>query len=202
MPIPRPVPLTTDQQSLASDPRSLKLAADIAGRFARSFPRLAEDLRSEAFLALCTAARTFEPHRQVSFPTHATSRIHGAMLDLCRGLEPQGYRRRYRRRDTADAPYVGSLDVIRAHDDTGQPLTLHDFLASDEDPADWGAEYQDELAQLSRSLPPRDGVIFRLLYGHAETARMRVAAYAVGLSESRVSQIHALAISVLEEATL
>jgi RNA polymerase sigma factor (sigma-70 family) len=194
------IPLTADQQALASDPRSLKLAADIAGRYARTFPRLAEELRSEAFLALCTAARTFEPHRQVSFPTHATNRIHGAMLDLCRGLEPQGYRRRYRRRDAANAPYVGSLDVVRARDDTGQPLTLHDFLASDEDPADWGAEYQDELAQLIRFLPPRDRAVLGLRFGHAGTASARETAQAVGVSESRVFQIQARAISILEEA--
>jgi RNA polymerase sigma factor (sigma-70 family) len=194
--IPHPVPLTAEQQSLASDPRSLKLAADIAGRYARSFPRLADELRSEAFLALCTAARTFEPHRQVSFPTHATNRIHGAMLDLCRGLTPRGYRRR----DAANAPYVGSLDVIRTHDDTGQPLTLHDYLAADEDPADWGAEYQDELAQLTRSLPPRDRAVLGLRFGHAGTASARETAQAVGVSESRVFQIQARAISVLEEA--
>jgi RNA polymerase sigma factor (sigma-70 family) len=193
---PRPAPLTADQQSLASDPRSLEIAASIARRYARSFPRLAEELHSEAFLALCTAARTFEPHRQVSFPTHAANRIHGGMLDLCRGLTPRGYRRR----DRADAPHVGSLETIQAVDDTGQPLTLHDFLAADEDPVGWEVEYQDEVAQLSRSLPPRDGVIFRLLYGHAETARMKVTAYAAGLSESRISQIHARAVAILDEA--
>jgi RNA polymerase sigma factor (sigma-70 family) len=189
-------PLTADQRSLASDARSLKLAADIAGRYARSFPRLADELHGEALLALCRAARTFEPHRQVSFPTHATNRIHGAMLDLFRGLIPRGYRRR----DAADAPYVGSLEVVKAYDDEGRPVFLRNVVTSGEDPADWGTEYQDELADLTRSLPPRDGVILRLLYGHAETARMRVAAYAAGLSESRVSQIHARAISILEEA--
>jgi RNA polymerase sigma factor (sigma-70 family) len=192
---PRRAPLNADQQALASDPRSLKLAADIAGRYARSIPRLADEFHGEAYLALCRAARTFEPHRQVSFPTHAANRIHGSMLDLCRGLTPRGYRRR----DTADAPYVGSLDLIRAHDDTGQPLTLHDFLASDEDPADWGAEYQDELAVLLRSLPRRDRAVLELRYGHAGTASAGETARAVGISESRVFQIQARAISVLEE---
>jgi RNA polymerase sigma factor (sigma-70 family) len=192
---PRHDPLNADQQALASDPRSLKLAADIAGRYARSIPRLADEFHGEAFLALCRAARTFEPHRNNSFWAYAANRIDGAMLDVFRGQSPAGYRRR----DAADAPYVGSLDLIRAHDDTGQPLTLHDFLASDEDPADWGEEYQDELAKLIRSLPRRDRAVLELRFGHAGTASAGGTAQAVGISESRVFQIQAQAISVLEE---
>jgi RNA polymerase sigma factor (sigma-70 family) len=189
-------PLTADQQALASDPRSLRLAADIAGRYARSFPRLADEFRGEAFLALCTAARSFEPHRQVSFPTHAANRINGAMLDVCRGLSPAGYRRR----DATDAPYIGSLEVVKTYDDTGRALSLRDILTSDEDPADWGAEYQDELAVLLLSLPRRDRAVLELRYGHAAAASAGGTAQAVGVSVSRVFQIQARAISVLEEA--
>jgi RNA polymerase sigma factor (sigma-70 family) len=192
---PRHDPLTVEQQALASDPRSLRLAADIARRYARSFPRLADEFHGEAFLALCRAARTFDPHRRVSFPTHAANRINGAMIDLCRGLSPAGYRRR----DAADVPFVGSIEVVKTYDDTGRALSLRDILTSDEDPADWGEEYQDELAVLLRSLPRRDRAVLGLLYGQAATASAGGTARAVGISESRVFQIQARAISVLEE---
>jgi RNA polymerase sigma factor (sigma-70 family) len=197
MPNPRHDPLTADQRALASDPRYHQLAAAIAGRYSRSIPRLADEFRGEAFLALCTAARTFEPGHRVSFRTHASTRINGAMLDVCRGLSPRGYRRP--RRDAGYTPRVGSLEAIKGVDEFGQPVFLRNILTSDEDPVGWEAEYQDELVGLLRSLPSRYRTVFGLLYGHAETAWMKAAARAVGLSESRVSQIHARALAILEE---
>jgi RNA polymerase sigma factor (sigma-70 family) len=195
VPNPRHDPLTADQRALASDPRYHQLAAAIAGRYSRSIPRLADEFHGEAFLALCTAARTFEPGHRVSFRTHAFTRINGAMLDVCRGLSPRGYRRP--RRDAGDTPRVGSIEAIKAVDELGRPVFLRDILTSDEDAVGWEAEYQDELAGLLRSLPSRYRDVLGLLYGHAKTAWMKAAAHAVGLSEARVSQIHARALLMI-----
>jgi RNA polymerase sigma factor (sigma-70 family) len=195
VPNPRHDPLTADQRALASDPRYHQLAAAIAGRYSRSIPRLADEFRGEAFLALCTAARTFEPGHRVSFRTHASTRINGAMLDVCRGLSPRGYRRP--RRDAGYTPRVGSLEAIKGVDEFGQPVFLRNILTSDEDPVGWGAEFQDELAGLSRRLHGKAGEILRRLYGRADSTTMKQVGAGLGLSEARISQIHTKAVAIL-----
>lgn len=193
----RHAPLTAEQKALASDPRHLDLASRIARRFAWSFPALAEEFRSEAFLALCNAARTFEPVRRISFFTHAGNRIYGSMLDVCRNSRLMGYRRRHRGRAVGEAPHVGSLDAIQAESEIGRTFSFHDALASDDEPIGWEAESMDELKGLTRKLPVKHRTVLRLLYGHAEVATMKGTGRAIGLSESQVSQIHTEAIQML-----
>lgn len=203
----RYAPLTAEQRALASDPRYLRLASRIAEPYARAFPRHADEFRSEALLALCQAARTFEPGRKLKYSNHATNRINGAMLDLCRQSGPSGYRRRGRRQSTAAAPRIQSLDrPIRPGGQFGYDgiegvkcLKLADVIAADEGPVGWEAESRDELIRITRHLPVRHRSVIRFRYGHAETRTLKAIARSVGLSESRVSEIHSQAIEILRE---
>jgi RNA polymerase sigma factor (sigma-70 family) len=205
MTAPRREPLTVEQQALASDPRHLNLASDIAGHFARDFPRLADEFHSEAGLALCTAARTFEPARKASFYTHATNRIEGAMLDVLRNSGVRGYRgRRERRRHEEEAPRVRSLDAAipakgqAAYDGFWTAATtIGGAIDSGEEPVGWEIESWEELKRITSRLPIKHRTVLRLLYGHAETRTMAVAARAIGASESYVSYIHTEAIQML-----
>lgn len=197
----RPAPLTAEQRALAGDPRYLRLASDIAWPYAERFPALADEFRSESLMALCSAARTFDPSRRVSFYTHAAHRINGSMLDVCRHSEPSGYRRR--RRSTAAPPRIQSLDrPLRvggqlAYDGIPALKTLADAIEAGEDPVGWEAECRDELIAISRHLPVRHRSVIRALYGHAEVKTMKALARAVGCSESWISQVHAEAIDLL-----
>lgn len=201
----RRTPLTAAQQALAGDQRHLDLASRIARRFGKMYPRLADEFRSEANLALCTAARTFIPARKVSFFTHATNRIHGAMLDVLRQSEVRGYRRRSDRwRNEGKTPRVRSLDakILRvsgqsAYDGFWTDATIGYAIESEDEPIGWEIEAHEELKRLTRTLPVKHRTVLRLLYGHAETKRMKITGQAVGLSESGVSCIHSEAIAML-----
>jgi RNA polymerase sigma factor FliA len=208
MPRHRNDPLTPAQRALAAEPRYLALAGKIARPYAREYPRLASEFRSEGLLALCQAARTFEPDRGLKFSTHATNRIEGAMLDVLRGTEPCGFRRRSRR-DVKMVPRVVSLSTgirfrgrIAGTDMSGASdgLTVAHLAQADEDEVGWEADYQERLAALTRSLPPRHRAVLRMMYGRADLATMRQVGRALGISESRVSQVHGQALRLLEEA--
>jgi hypothetical protein len=169
--------LTPEQQALASDPRHLRLAEGIAAKFGKRFPPLADEFEAEAMVALCQAAATFDAGAGASFKTHATARLEGAMRDTCRNWTAQGFRRK-----SEDAPLTGSIFGELWTDDSGEPQTLADTIAS-----------EDELAGLSSRLPTGMGHVVRSLYGRADLVTMKAAGRAGGLSESRVSQLHALA---------
>lgn len=186
--------LTPEQQALASDPRYLRLAEGIAARFGRRFPPLADEFEAAAPVALCEAAATFDPSMGVSFATHAAARIAGAMKDTGRAWTARGFRRKH-----GDAPLIGSLAHPIGFDDAGDPTTLGEMIASDDEPIGWEAEYQDELDGLARRLSRGAGQVIRSLYGRADTSTMAAVGRDAGLCEARISQLHFQAIEQLSE---
>lgn len=81
--------LSVEQQRLAA--AHLPLAMAIASRFAKARPRLWDEYRSVALLALTRAAGKYEPAR-LGFVHWATYRIVGALKHVARQELPLGYR--------------------------------------------------------------------------------------------------------------
>jgi hypothetical protein len=200
------VPLTVEQGRLAADPASLRLAARIAARFGRAYPPLADEFASEAPVALCQAARSYDPAAGVAFGTHAACRVAGAMRDVRRLWKPKGYRY-----GLPGCPAVHSLDtaapfVSRAGPDrvgsSGEARwgeTKGALLVDDVPGVGWEIEYHDEVAGLARRTPRGCGVVLIRLHGHAATIDLAAAARYLGLSRSRVQQMHAAALDRLAE---
>lgn len=76
--------MSGSQQALIAD--YLGLVRSIATHMAQSLPRFIElnDLMQTGMLGLIEAARKYDPTQQVAFPTYASHRIRGAILDSLR----------------------------------------------------------------------------------------------------------------------
>lgn len=179
--------IDVDRRALAADPAALRLARKVAEKAAREWPHLADDFESAALLALVEAARTFDPALGFRFVTHAEGRVRGAMVDVMRREAPAGYRRRRLRVDREAAP--GTVSFSAAADASGTPIPPGELAASDDLPVGWEAEYHDELEGLARTLPGRLGAALRLFFGRADCATHARTGAALGVSESRVSQM-------------
>lgn len=184
-------PISADARELAGDPASIRAALAVAAKFARRYPKLADEFESAACLAIVEAARTFDPMRGVGFKHYLSRRLDGAMIDVIRSAGPQGFRRRLA---SPDVPKIVSLNAVV---DRERGFETVDLAESSDLPVGWEAEYQDGLSDLAKGLTRQEGEVIRRLYGRAGQATMKRVANAIGLCESRVSQIHGEAIEEL-----
>ncbi|MGI6209912.1 MAG: FliA/WhiG family RNA polymerase sigma factor [Anaerolineae bacterium] len=97
------------------------------------------------------------------------------------------------------AATVISLDSLPATDSSGEEVALHEALA-DEDQVDpeeeaLRAELSDMVVQAVESLPSRDQQVLSLYYERG--LNMREIGQVLGISESRVCQIHSKAVTYL-----
>lgn len=80
-------PLTTDQRAMVEE--ALPVARWVVRRYIKSNDNIsgldAEDLRQEAYLALCKAAVTYNGHG-ARFATYAVTVIRNHLLDYCRAI--------------------------------------------------------------------------------------------------------------------
>lgn len=186
--------LTAEQSGLAADPAHIGLAEKIAAKFGGRCPMLADEFPGAARLAVVEAAATFDPTRGTSFRVYMKNRVFGACLDVMRASVPRGYGRKY----MDGMPRIMSLDVqIPSAYDNGRHLARSAGIESRDDPPEWGDDYQDALDDLTRRLPLAERRVMLCLYGRAEMIRMKDVGRALGLSESRVSQIHSSALALL-----
>lgn len=196
----------------------------VAGRLRARLPDTVEygDLVSDGIFGLMEAIERYEPDRGLAFQTFAVPRIRGAMVDALRTLDwvPRSVRDKVRQVEAAQQALETRL--ARTPDDQeiaaelGMSLAelrelyskaavtsvsaLEDLdLADDLSPsAAHGIEDEDAKAVLLRvvdQLPERDRIIIALYYFEgftlAEIGRV------LGVSESRVSQLHSRATMVL-----
>jgi RNA polymerase sigma factor (sigma-70 family) len=165
--------------------RARRLACVFAAR--SGVWRMLDDWESAALLGLARAARDFDPARGYRFWTYAHPLVVGSIQDEARSTLPVGFRRI---ECPEDAPVVLSID---APIDDG--ALIRDLLLADDEPADWMAEYQDEVESLARQCIPS---VARVVMAHYLTAGQgqRETGRRLGLSGSRVSQCLATARSV------
>lgn len=150
-----------------------------------------ESMECAALAGLCQAARNFDESRGVKFETYAQPRIVGAVKDGFRELLPKGFRRR-----TRDGGGLAILSLDAVSEDGETRL---DSLASCELPVGWELEALDEVEAVARRLPAQYGEAVRLFFGHCDTATMKQVGGAMGVTESRVSQILTKSAEMLRE---
>ena len=200
----------------------------VAGRLRTRLPDSVDqdDLVSDGVLGLMDAIERFEPQRGLSFQTFAVPRIRGAIIDGMRSMDfvPRSVRDKVRTVQRAQVTLEERLG--RAPEDTevasevGMPLqqlrdltrqangnhaNLDDFDLADElsTAADHAVERGDtnaSLMQVVDQLAERDQVIIALYYFEGLT--LAEIGQVLGVTESRVSQVHRRATTTLREKLL
>jgi RNA polymerase sigma factor for flagellar operon FliA len=197
----------------------------IAHAQARAGDQRVDDLIGAGFLGLLEAYRTFRASEGTPFEAYARLRIRGAMKDESRAQDPltRGQRQLVRQlRDARRAlssggeePSEGALgralgvsatriaEIERLASATEGVVSLEDHPevtggdGSPEDPL-IERERRAALEAALEALPPRLREILRMYYGDAMT--LRSIATVLGVSEARVSQLHADAVRKLRRA--
>ena len=160
----------------------------------------ASDLVSSGVIGLAEAWERYDPARGVAFEAYAVPRVRGAVIDAIRASDwvPRKARQRSRRTGEPVAALVslnggrseGEFDGSAAERiaDHDAPIPGAELLA--------GERRQELIATLNR-LPEREKMIVTLHYFHgvqlAEIARQ------LGVTESRVSQLHGRALRMLRD---
>lgn len=177
-------PLTAEQQRLAA--KYLPMARALAKPLKLNWPNEGPEFESAALMALVEAAQSFDPARNVKFPTFARYRIWGALRDVQRGLITTGWRD-----DLEHAPTISSL----AHD-----AEEHGRVFGSEPDAPVGQEFEaiDFVESWLRKLPSRHAEACRQIYIHDRT--QGEAADRVGCSKSRLSYLHKESLDLLKDA--
>jgi RNA polymerase sigma factor for flagellar operon FliA len=200
----------------------------VAGRLRTRMPDSVDpdDLVSDGVLGLMDAIERFEPARGLSFQTFAVPRIRGAIIDGMRSMDfvPRSVRDKLRAvqraqvlleerlgrvpEDAEVAREVG-IPVQQLRDLSRQANSNHasldDFDLADElsSAADHQVEQGDVNASLMRvvdQLAERDQVIIALYYFEGLT--LAEIGQVLGVTESRVSQVHRRATTTLREKLL
>lgn len=147
-----------------------------------------EDLFSAGMVGLMVAARSYDPSRGAEFKTYAYHRIRGAILDELRRLDFLPRSQREKARQTGKEP--PSMVSIPTDEDGQESLEA----AAEEHPCEQ-EDMQDALERRLADLPPKMRDVMILYY--REGYRMREIGATMGLTESRVSQIHSNALALL-----
>jgi RNA polymerase sigma factor FliA len=193
----------------------------VAGRVRSGLPPAVEhaDLVSDGVIGLMDALEKFDPDRGLQFQTYAVSRIRGAMVDGLRATDwvPRSVREKIRDIDAAQSELERSLgrvpndaevaarlemsvaDLRKVYGQTAHTSVVSFETVLDEEEAPRsttdlpGAEDDIPPGFLSavRELPERDQVVVALYYW--ERLTLAEIGQVLGVSESRVSQLHSRA---------
>lgn len=148
-----------------------------------------EDLYSAGMVGLLTAARSYDPSRGAEFKTYAYHRIRGAILDELRRMDflPRSQREKARK-NGSEPPAVVAIPT----DEDGQ-----ESLTADEvEPRCEVDDLQGLMEEEVQKLPVKMRTVLTMYY--REGLRMREIGDRMGLTESRVSQIHSNAVMRLQ----
>ena len=195
----------------------------VAGRMRSRLPHSVDqdDLVSDGVLGLMDAIERFDPSRGLSFQTFAVPRIRGAIIDGLRSMDfvPRSVRdkvrivqqaslkleeRLGRLPDDEEVAREVGVPVQQVRDLTKQASSNHanldDFELADElaSAADDSVEQGDVSASLRRviaELNERDQVVIALYYFEGLT--LADIGKVLGVTESRISQVHSRATSTL-----
>ena len=195
----------------------------VAGRMRTRLPDSVDqdDLVSDGVLGLMDAVERFDPERGLTFQTFAVPRIRGAIIDGMRAMDfvPRSVRDKLRTVQKAQLALEERLgrtpEVEEVAAEAGMPVqqvrdltkqasgnhaNLDDFDLADELSAatDTGVEQGDDNALLMRmvqELAERDQVVIALYYFEGLT--LAEIGSVLGVTESRVSQLHSRATATL-----
>jgi RNA polymerase sigma factor for flagellar operon FliA len=196
----------------------------VAGRLRARLPESVEyaDLVSDGIIGLMGAIDRFEPERGLTFQTFAVPRIRGAMVDALRGLDwvPRSVRDKVRDIEAAQRVLEARLGRVPEDPEIAAELgisvralrelyakvaftsvaTMEDLELADDLSAAATQEIEDDqakdvLLRVVGELPERDQVIIALYYFEGLT--LSEIGRVLGVTESRVSQLHSRATMVL-----
>jgi RNA polymerase sigma factor for flagellar operon FliA len=207
----------------------LDVARRIAIRVSRRVPDniRQEDLISAAMVGLAEAAERFEADRGQPFVAFAEKRIRGAVLDELRRGDVMSRRDRVASRKVGEAivrlvqelgrepeddEVAAALGVtLQEYQESLETLThvsavplddmMRDSIAGgDEDPSvgTLRGQLRDRVIAALRDLPPRDQTLLSLYYN--EELSYREIGELLGVTESRVCQLHSRAVARLRAA--
>ncbi len=188
-----------------------------------------EDLMSIGIIGLVEAIERFDPSRGVKFETFASQRIRGVMLDEIRKVDwlPRSVRDKYKKASKSLSEldmdsingekytrainmsisefdqikgYLANAEAVSLTRTIGDDMTLEDVIGSDSQVIEQyeDEELKDQLVIMLKDLPERDRMVITLYY--YEEVTFKEIGIALGISESRVSQIHSEVISRLKES--
>lgn len=192
----------------------------VAGRVRSGLPQTVDvaDLVSEGVFGLMDAIDKFDLDRGLEFQTYAVPRIKGAMIDALRAQDwvPRSVRDKIRNIEKAHQALQVRLDRTPTEDEVAAELNISvpelrdlyakvsytsvaatdDLMVVDDDPAP-GEALEDEamrtvLLRHVRQLRERDQVIVALYYYEGFT--LAEIGKVLGVTESRVSQLHTRAV--------
>lgn len=196
----------------------------VAGRLGSGLPNHVEesDLVSYGLLGLISAIERYEPSRDVKFETYAVTRIRGSIIDELRSMDwvPRSIRARARDIERAiaalesrlgraptDAEIAKKLGVteeelgdslldISRSSGSGDPValidTIEDPLAAAPESELAVTEVKEVLGDAIAALPEREKLVVTLYY--YEELTLREIGEVLGVTESRVSQLHTKAV--------
>lgn len=173
----------------------LPLCRAIAGKFCRRYrlEHYLDDAKSEAYQACFVGLPGFDPERGLTVEQYIGVCVRYALIDFFRSI------RVFTRTAGEPMPQVYSLD--EEHEAEGGPLGLKESAAVGVEPR-FAERVIDQLTvakliELS-GVTPRDRTLLRLYYWDGKT--MSETAVALGVSDTRASQMHAKAMEKLRTA--
>jgi RNA polymerase sigma factor for flagellar operon FliA len=195
----------------------------VAGRLRSGLPQNVDtnDLVSEGVFGLMDAIEKFDTDRGLEFQTYAVPRIKGAMIDALRSQDwvPRSVREKLRAIERAHAVLVERLGRTPSEEEIAAEMgitpkalnglyakvsytsiaAVEDLVVVDEAPAP-GAALEDDavkeaLLRHVRDLRERDQIIVALYYYEGFT--LAEIGQVLGVTESRVSQLHTRAMLAL-----
>ncbi len=187
-----------------------------------------DDLMSIGLIGLSEAIDRFDPHRGVKFETYASQRIRGIMLDEIRKVDwlPRSVRDKYKKAwkslseldmDTIDSEqyvqainmtvrefdqikgYLANSEAVSLTKSIGEDMTLEDVISGDSEVIEQfeDEEMKGQLVEMLKQLPERERMVITLYY--YEEITFKEIGKMLGISESRVSQIHSEVIDKIKE---
>ena len=174
------------------------------------------------------AIERFDPKRGVKFETFASQRIRGVMLDEIRKVDwlPRSVRDKYKKAfkslseldmDSVNGEkyarainmsisefeqikgYLANAEAVSLTRVIGEDMTLEDVIGSDSEVIEQfeDEELKEHLVKSLKQLADRERMVVTLYY--YEELTFKEIGKVLGISESRVSQIHSEVISKLKE---
>lgn len=150
-----------------------------------------DDLVSAGVIGLIDAVDRFDPDRGVPFEAFAAARIRGAVIDELRHLDGRGrvFWRQVRDGLTDEQTFPAALSLDRLVDAGTEPAV------GDSTSALLEQDLLNDVGWAIATLPHRERNVIARYYGSSWT--LRQIGRELGVSEARVSQLHARAIAHL-----
>ncbi len=159
-----------------------------------------DDLIANASMALIDAVERYDPGRGTAFTSYATQRLSGAIIDGIREMDWVPRLVRTAQREGRENPVgMGSLDAVRfTAGGNGETQTLFDVIeVMGRSERRRRMEGEEFWAEATKGFTKTEKLLLMLYYQDDMT--MKEIGQSIGLSESRVSQMHSSIIREFRE---